>query len=197
MGEPKQLLSYRGVSLVRRAALAALGSRCRPVHVVLGANADAVAASLEGLDVVQVANAAWAEGLSSSIARGVSSLLERGSPAAALLVLCDQPFVTSAVLDRLLDAFDGSAEQVVASRYAGVLGTPALFGAAHFPALRQLVGDRGARSLLEVESGSLRVVDFALGEVDVDTPDDWRALAGDAAIGDEEDAGPTEHPYSK
>ena len=172
MGTPKQLLRYRGESLVRRAALAALASRCRAVHVVVGAGAEEVAACLTGLDVVPVPNPRWAEGLSRSIACGVASVLARGSPDAVLLVVCDQPLVTSAVLDRLVDAFDGSPERVVASRYAGVLGTPALFGSAHFAALQQLVGDRGARSLL----GAAIEVDFASGAVDVDTPADWDAL---------------------
>ena len=49
LGEPKQLLRLSGQPLVRRAALAALGSRAERVLVVTGARAREVEAALAGL----------------------------------------------------------------------------------------------------------------------------------------------------
>ena len=37
LGQPKQLVAYRGRSLLRHAAEVAIGSLCRPIVVVLGA----------------------------------------------------------------------------------------------------------------------------------------------------------------
>ena len=51
MGSPKQTLQYRGESLLRRAALAALGAGCHPVIVVTGAYAELSRREVEGLDV--------------------------------------------------------------------------------------------------------------------------------------------------
>ena len=145
LGAAKQLLRWHGSSLVRRAVEAALGSRCQPVYVVVGSGAGEVAAELSDTDAVIVDTPAWREGLSSSIAAGVRAATGEASPAALLLMLVDQPYVSAEVLDGLLAAFDGG---IAASRYAGTLGVPAVFGRAHFEALIRLSGDRGARPLL-------------------------------------------------
>src|SRR5215470_17948090 len=47
MGRPKQLLDYRGRPLLRHSVEQALGSICRPVVVVLGADADACRAAID------------------------------------------------------------------------------------------------------------------------------------------------------
>src|SRR5690348_4030085 len=67
MGRPKQLLDYRGRPLLRHSVEQALGSACRPVMVVLGAEADACRAAIGDLPVEIVVNADWAEGMGSSI----------------------------------------------------------------------------------------------------------------------------------
>lgn len=48
LGRPKQLLPYRGRSLLRRTAEAAVASPCRPVLVVLGAGASRIERSFPG-----------------------------------------------------------------------------------------------------------------------------------------------------
>ncbi len=185
LGAPKQLLAWQGSSLVRRAVEAALGSRCHPVYVVVGSRADEVAAELSDTDAVVVDNPAWEEGLSSSIAAGVRAATDEADPEALLLMLVDQPHVSADVLDRLLAAFDGG---VAASRYAGTLGVPAVFGRGHFRALTRLSGDHGARPLLESEGERVRAVDFEAGAVDIDTSEDWSAFAAltSGASGDPE-----------
>src|SRR3712207_7810192 len=75
MGRPKQTLTYRGESLLRRAALAALGAGCRPVVVVTGANAELSRRELDGLDVREVLNPLWETGMASSVRAGVESLV--------------------------------------------------------------------------------------------------------------------------
>ena len=179
-GAPKQLLRWQGSSLVRRAVEAALGSGCRPVYVVAGNARGEIAAEISDTDAVLVDNPAWQDGLSTSIAAGVRAATEEADPAALLLMLVDQPHVSAAVLAGLLAAFDGG---IAASRYAGALGVPAVFGRAHFEALTRLRGDRGARALLEAEGDRVRGVDFEAGAVDIDTLEDWRALA---PVADEE-----------
>ncbi|HEY0548011.1 MAG TPA: NTP transferase domain-containing protein, partial [Verrucomicrobiae bacterium] len=62
MGMPKQLLKIEGVSLSRRAAEHALDSGCRPVVVVLGANADLIAAELNDLTIDIAVNRDCASG---------------------------------------------------------------------------------------------------------------------------------------
>ena len=101
MGRPKQLLEYRGRSLVRHAAEVALASRCRPVCVVVGCGAELVRGEVEAMDVRVVPNPAWPDGMSSSIRAGLLAL-EQGEPVqAVVLMTCDQPLLRAEVLDRL------------------------------------------------------------------------------------------------
>ena len=88
LGTPKQLLRYRGETLLHRAARLALAAGLEPVHVVLGCNAPAVGAALEELRgrVTAVVNEDWQAGMGSSLARGIASLpapARPGSDAAA------------------------------------------------------------------------------------------------------------------
>lgn len=180
MGSPKQLLRYEGTSLIRRAVEAALGSGCDGLRVVLGAEADAVRAELAGLACEVVSNPEWRRGVGSSIAVGVGEIASARSPAfaAVLIVLADQPHVDADHLGRLVASFDGTASRAVATAYADTVGAPTLFGRAHFDALCALEGDRGARRLvaeIDAEGGLVRVP-FEGAALDIDTPEDYRAL---------------------
>src|SRR5918998_1055903 len=75
MGSPKQTLQFRGQSLLRRVALAALGAGCCPVIVVTGANAELSRRELDGLDVREVLNPLWETGMASSVCAGVDGLV--------------------------------------------------------------------------------------------------------------------------
>lgn len=173
MGRPKQLLPWRGTSLVRGAAETALASRCRELVVVLGARADEVGAELSDLPLRTCLNPDWREGIASSLRAGVAEL---GCEAeAVLVVLADQPRVDAALLDRLIARWQESGLGLAASAYAGGVGVPALFARRYFPELRGLSGDRGARALLETHADDCVQVEAPLAAFDVDTVED---LAG-------------------
>jgi molybdenum cofactor cytidylyltransferase len=177
LGTPKQLLHFRGESLLRRAARAALGAGCAPVVVVTGANAELSRAELADLDVRETYNGEWTTGLASSIRTGVAQLLhEDPDVAAVILMLCDQPHVTAPVLSALIAAHDGGESAVVASHYGGAAGAPALFVRALFPELAQLAGAAGAKQVIARHATSTHLVVFPGGEADVDTPADLARL---------------------
>ena len=120
---------------------------------------------LDGLPVASLANVLWTEGMASSIRCAVAWAV-RSSCEALLVALCDQPRLTAAHLETLLQVYRRSPGPV-ASRYAGTLGAPAIFDRASFPALFALTGDAGASRLL----ASATPVDWPDGALDVDTPE--------------------------
>ncbi|HYG82596.1 MAG TPA: nucleotidyltransferase family protein [Pyrinomonadaceae bacterium] len=177
MGTPKQLLRFRGQSLLRRAALAALTAECRPVIVVTGANAAQSREELRGLDVREAVNDRWETGMASSVRAGVSALLEADASASAVvLMLCDQPYVTGEVVAALVAAHRDTGRPVVASRYGGGFGAPALFARPLFAELAQLEGASGAKHVIRRHAAEAQFVPFPGGETDVDTPDDFSRL---------------------
>jgi molybdenum cofactor cytidylyltransferase len=180
MGSPKQTLRYRGESLLRRAALAALGAGCRPVIVVTGAHSDLSRRELEGLDVREVLNHRWETGMASSIRAGVEGLVSADADAeAAVLMLCDQPHVTAGVISGLVAAHRATGRPVIASTYGGSSGVPALFGRTLFAELARLEGAAGAKQFIKRHASEAHFIPFDEGEVDVDTPDDFSRLTAE------------------
>jgi molybdenum cofactor cytidylyltransferase len=175
MGRPKQALQYRGESLLRRAALAALGAGCRPVVVVTGAHAELSRRELAGLDVREVLNPLWETGMASSVRAGVEAL-DGADAEAAVLLLCDQPHVTAEVISDLVAAHRATGAAVVASVYGGSFGVPALFGKSLFVELARLEGAAGAKQVIKRYAAQAHFLTFPGGEVDVDTPDDFSRL---------------------
>jgi len=172
---PKQLLRYRGVSLLRRAAQTAVAAACGPVVVVLPADAPALRAELAGLPARIVENAAAARGLSTSLRCGLEALLPE-APDAVLFMACDQPLLTPDTLRHLVAAFAEGAPPAVACEYEGTVGVPALFGPALFDELRGVSGDRGARQVLQRHRVETVRVPFEPAALDVDTPGDVARL---------------------
>jgi molybdenum cofactor cytidylyltransferase len=182
MGAPKQLLRIEGITLVRRAAEIALASRCGGVYLVVGAAEEEVRREVSGLRLEVVENRQWAEGLAGSIRVGVEAVRDaRPEFDAAILAPIDQPRIHSALLDGLIEVFEGGEREIVACSYAGTVGAPALFSRRHFAELTALRGDRGAKSLLEARAAEVARVPFPEGATDLDTPGDYhRYVEGDS-----------------
>lgn len=174
MGAPKQLLPWRGRSLLRHAAETALASCCRPVVVVLGAHAERLAEEVNDLPLQIVYNAAWSQGVGTSIRAGIDAVQSQAQ--AALLMLCDQPLLTSALLDELVAARSRTGKQIVASQYAGTAGVPALFARAYFADLLALDGDVGARRVIARHPDDTHLLSFPEGEFDVDAPAEYEQV---------------------
>ena len=182
MGVPKQTLQFRGQSMLKRAALAALGAGCRPVIVVTGAHAEQSRGELRGLNVVEVVNALWETGMASSVRAGVQGLFgAEPEVAAAVLMLCDQPHVNAEIISGLVAAYRATGSAVVASAYGGSYGVPALFGRALFAELARLEGAAGAKQVIMRHTAEAHLLPFRGGEVDVDTPDDFSRLTAEGA----------------
>ena len=179
MGRPKQLLTYNGHTFLRKAAEVAVASVCRPLLVVLGAYADQLQSEIDGLLIRSVINDRWAEGMGSSIRAGLEALKHcdrEGAAKAVILMLCDQPFVTAAVINNLVTAFRSNSKGIVASEYGGILGVPALFAREYFAALVALSGAAGAKQFIAAHASEVMRVPFPQGTTDVDTPEDYRQL---------------------
>jgi len=180
MGQPKQLLKYQGVSLVRRMALLALETKAGPVVVVVGASADRVAAEIGDLPLEVVSNDDWEQGMGTSVAVGIAAVEAYiPKPVAALFMVVDQPHVSLLLLRSLLENYRRYHPPVVASAYNNALGVPAIFDQDVFEELALLDGEKGARAVIEKYRDALRTVPFPAGRFDLDTPEDYRLLLGE------------------
>lgn len=175
MGTAKQLLPYQGRSLLRYMAEVALASRCSSVVVVLGAHVDRTRSEIHNLPVQTVENPHWSTGMGSSIRAGVQQITAQ-SLDAIIVMLCDQPLVTSANLNQLIEAYQATQHPVIASAYADTLGVPALFSHPLFPDLLKLSPNEGAKHLIDQYRDRIDSISFPEGAIDLDTPEDYQQL---------------------
>ncbi len=158
----KLVLDVRGEPMVRHVAATAREAGLQPVVVVTGHDADAVAAALEGVDVRLVHNREHEKGMSTSLAAGVDAV-PPGCDASVIL-LGDMPWVRPETIRALRSAFrPDEGVTVCAPVHRGKRGNPVLWAREHFPRMRSLAGDQGARSLLEELADQV-------AEVEVDDP---------------------------
>lgn len=184
LGQPKQLLrlpAFGGETLIDHAVELARAAGAAPIFVILGAHAEEIHRECEMLDCILVRNEAWHQGMASSLRLGISAVLENAPAASGVMVLvCDQPGLSAEHLRRLLDAHAADASSIAASRYAGRTGVPTIFPRALFPALLELQGDQGARTMLQQPGAAIHPVDFPEGELDLDSPEDLQRLQADS-----------------
>lgn len=174
---PKQLLEYRGKTLLRHAAETALACRCRLVCLVLGANAVKLQAEIADLPLEITVNQNWENGLSSSLQAGLQKLLEFEPEISAVCVmLVDQPLVTSAIINNLIDVFERGENVLVVCQYAETIGVPVILARVLFDEVRQLTGDSGAKKIIQKHIASAAKISVPEAALDIDLWDDYAQL---------------------
>jgi len=178
MGQPKQLLLINGQPMVRRVTEVVCASGLAQVVVVVGAHAEKVEAALVGLPVEPVHNQAWRQGLSTSLRIGLGAL--RPDIGAVLVVLADQPALTSNLLRQLVERYHATLAPIVAPFHRGQRGNPVLFDRSLFPELLAVRGDRGAREVIARYKTKMERVtcDDPAVVQDVDTLQDYETTIG-------------------
>jgi len=174
MGKPKQLLPLDGRPLLEHVVAAACDSQLDEVVVVLGANADAIRQAVSWGRARIVGNPRHAEGMSTSLRAGVEALDATVDRCA--VILGDQPSLTAALIDRLLEAQTESRLPVAALQVDGLLQPPVVLGRELWPDLLALQGDVGLREVLRSRPDQVAAVVPPTAPVDVDTPEDYARL---------------------
>ena len=174
-GRSKQLESYDGRPLVRRAAELARDVCADRSVLVAGYESTAVAAAAGDALRYLVVNDRFADGIGSSIALAAKALEHVAD--AVLLLFADQPLITAHHLRALIDEWSGADSEIVATAYSGTIGPPVLFPSGAFEALGKLSGDTGAKNVLRDPRFDVRKISFEDAAVDIDTPADLERIA--------------------
>jgi molybdenum cofactor cytidylyltransferase len=171
MGTNKMLEEIDGRPMVVRTAQRLLSSRARPIVGVLGNMADAVDDALGRLPVERVRNPDFADGLSTSLKRGLAAL-----PAdidGVIVCLGDMPLIAGRDLDRLIAAFNPlEGRAIVVPTRRGKRGNPILWSRQFFAEMMALSGDSGARKLIDEHADLVAEIEMDSDSVliDIDTP---------------------------
>lgn len=176
LGQPKQLLPYRGTTL-----LDVTLARVRQVELdqrlvaIGGAGPDVIEqVDVTGFDVIE--NVHYTTGCSSSIVAALDAV--RPEVDGFLLFLGDQPEIDQSAIDGLMDV--ATPETMALCRYNDGLGHPFWFGRALFDDLATMHGDKAVWKVME--SGAWPVTEVPIDAtipLDVDTWADYERLLAD------------------
>jgi molybdenum cofactor cytidylyltransferase len=176
-GATKQVAEVDGLPLVAHAVRVAHAAGIGRVLVVVGHDAEAVAAAARrGGPVEVVVNPDHADGQSTSLRVGIAAAGDAGNDDVAVVLLADQPGVEPRVVRDVVHAIEGDVEAARA-RYDDGAGHPVAFARRVWPQVAAVTGDRGARDLL----ADLTVAEVAVSGTaprDVDRPDELPGTVG-------------------
>ena len=178
MGAENKLLLPWGDKPVLEVVVNALaGAPLHEVVVVVGHEAETVAAVLEPYPVRVVANSGFAAGMAASLRTGIEAVDAAAS--GYLVALGDMPGITAGLVDLLCRRFAEAGESAILLPVdKGRRGHPVIFARGFRQELLALSGDRGARSVVERHPGCVVEVPVSDSGIlaDVDTPEEYRNL---------------------
>jgi molybdenum cofactor cytidylyltransferase len=182
MGANKLLMEDQGKPIVARVVEQALAADLAEVLVVTGHQEPEVRAALAGLPVRFAACPDYADGLSASLRCGINAL--PGDIDAALVLLGDMPRIGTALLRRMIAAFNPTeGRAIIVPSFQGKRGNPVLWDRRFFGEMTNLAGDVGARHLIGEHAELVTEIEAEDAGIflDIDTPEAYRTLGREPA----------------
>lgn len=177
LGYPKQLIKIDGETLILKMVKEAIHSKGKPVVVVLGSTYKLIQSEIENLNIEIVINQEWQFGIGSSIHAGIKFLKKKFPEVdGCLLMVCDQVFLRTVILDKLIQFFSSSNHGIVASKYADTFGVPVVFDKEYFDQLLKTPLNEGAKKIVMRYKELVKSIPFQEGIYDLDLPEDHKKL---------------------
>ena len=176
MGRPKALLPIEGETFIGRIVGSLKRTQVGKILVVLGHNADQLAAAIGALPVEILINPNYQLGQLSSLQVAVRTLLSDPDCDGMLVHLVDHPYIDASLVDRMIRQFYESKNDIVVPRCRGKRGHPVLFSRRLFGALLDAPMDQGAKAVVNAHGAA--TLEMETDEegitVDIDTPELYR-----------------------
>jgi molybdenum cofactor cytidylyltransferase len=177
MGVPKLFLDFHGKPLFLYSVECAIQSQLDPILIVGGEHVQLLQEHTKDMPVEIVRNPDYAEGMATSLKRGIEAM--DGRVDALLVFLADQPFVSPTLIKELLQTYTDCRSdgiRVVRPQYNGIPGHPVLIDSDLFAEFSAVQGDEGGRCIIRRHAEKMKGIPFdnPLWGADIDTPDDWK-----------------------
>ena len=157
MGEPKQLLPFRGSTIIETVIDNLLGSKLSEVIVVVGHEAEKIQTRIQHKPVKIVFNPDYQEGMLTSAQYGVGSI--SASADAFAVTLVDLPLITPDLVDIVIDAYVQAEGGIAVPSYNYRRGHPVIFDRRYADDIRGLDGNSGGvRSLYKKYADDIHYV---------------------------------------
>jgi len=175
MGQCKMTMKVGEKSLLGNTIASALEITDN-VLVVVGGYKEEVVRIVESYSVKWIYNEAYKNGISTSIKKGIDTLVLDDNADRIILTVADQPYISSGVFSQLIEKSEHSPSRIIVSEYANTFGVPCLFPAIHYSLFETLEGDQGAKKILLKNEHLIERIPFAKGHLDIDTLEEFNSL---------------------
>ncbi len=174
MGTQKLLLPFGGTTVVGAVVRTAQASRAGRTLVVLGSDREAIRRELEPHGVDFVVNENYPQGMLTSIQTGLRAL--PADAQAAVVLLGDQPFLASRVIDEVIAAYEAGRNGIVIPTFQGRRGHPILVDLKYRDEILAIDPAEGLRRLMLAHPDDILEIDVGDGNIlrDLDTPEDYQ-----------------------
>ena len=177
MGEPKQLLPFGEGTIIETVVDSMLGAKFDEVIVVVGHCASEIRAQLGPRPVSTVFNPDYRKGMLTSAQTGIRAV---GESDAFALMLVDQPFITSELIDKVVSAYIQTDKGIALPSYNYKRGHPVVFHQRYASKILALnIESNGVRTLFKKYDDDIHYVTVDTDQVlrDIDYREDYeRAL---------------------
>ena len=173
MGQPKALLNWDGIHLIKYQIASLMESCSSEIIVVLGHKAQLVIPHINGTGVKYVINPDYARGKTTSIKAGLNSV--KSTATDIVLLAIDQPRPPQ-IVSTIVDAHLAAKATITSPRYKGHGGHPIVFSTSLREELATITEDgKGVRAILKAHSNEVNkvTIDDPIIRLDLNTPMDY------------------------
>ena len=176
MGRPKQLLPFRGSTVLEQIIKNLSETNLDELIVVTGYQAERIAQKITDKQVKIALNREFQQGIGSSIKCGLAQVSDRSD--AIMIVLGDQPLIEKNTIDPLIQTFSVTDQGILVPIYSGIRGHPVIFDVKYKDELLRLPDDVGGRKLIKEHPEDVLKIEVDSESViaDIDTRGDWISL---------------------
>ena len=174
MGRPKLLLPFGEKTIIEKIIESVIQSKAEKVLVVLGSDLKKIEEKIKNFPLKIAINPDFRKGMLSSIQRGFQVMPENTK--AVLIILGDQPLISTAIINKIIDAYKRTGKGIVLPVYKNERGHPVLIDMKYRGEVENLSPDIGLRGtvynhpedILEVEVETPRILK------DIDNIEDYK-----------------------
>jgi len=181
LGRPKQLVTLGHKPIIRHVCERAVASELDRLIVVVGHRADDVTEAIgndlcDGERLRTVYNPHFRSGMGRSLQTGLSQVWEWYS--SIMILLGDQPLVTSTLINHLLRRFYSSGKDICVPVHKGQRRNPVILGRRFYNDIMRIDGDKGARDIIQDNDDAVEAIEISNERyfMDVDTREDYEML---------------------
>ncbi len=174
MGQPKLLLPFGEKTIIETVVEKVVSSKVNNTLVVLGSEREKVEKKVKNFPVKVVFNPDYPSGMLSSVLCGFKTLPEETQ--AVVVVLGDQPSVSTEVIDKIVDAYQKTGKGIVLPVYEKERGHPVVLDMKYKNEVERLSPDIGLRGTVYSHPEDILEVDVNAPEIlqDIDDEADYK-----------------------